>query len=87
MLKRLAVWEKENIASFSVLECQTVFLTVKVFQGVKPPKGTSPNLTGEQFDLYNIPFRYEVNQEVLREYCEKNWGMPEGYRQLQRKRM
>lgn len=49
---------------------------------MKLPKGTSPNLTWKQFDLYTISLRYEVNQEVLREYCGKNRGMPERYRQL-----
>ena len=30
------------------------------------------DLTRDQFDLYNIPVEYEPNQEIPREYCNKN---------------
>jgi len=30
------------------------------------------DLTRDQLDLYNIPVRYEPNQEIAREYCGKN---------------
>ena len=30
------------------------------------------DLTIEQFDLYNIPVRYEPNEEMDRKYCGKN---------------
>ena len=30
------------------------------------------DLTSDQFELYNIPLKYEPNEEVPREYCGKN---------------
>lgn len=30
------------------------------------------DLTSDQFELYNIPLRYEPNTEIPREYCGKN---------------
>lgn len=30
------------------------------------------DLTRDQFDLYDIPVKYEPNQEISREYCGKN---------------
>ena len=30
------------------------------------------DLTSDQFELYNIPVKYEPNQEIGREYCGKN---------------
>ena len=30
------------------------------------------DLTSDQFELYNIPVKYEPNQEMGREYCGKN---------------
>ena len=34
--------------------------------------GQYVDLTSEQFDLYNIPVRYEPNEQMNRQYCGKN---------------
>ena len=41
-------------------------------------------LTREQFDLYDIPVKYEPNEEMKREYCGKNQDTKARYHQLQR---
>lgn len=46
--------------------------------------GEYVDLTVEQFDLYDIPVKYEPNEEVPREYCGKNRNTLERYKQLQR---
>ena len=42
------------------------------------------DLTREQFDLYDIPVKYEPNEEMKREYCGKNQDTKARYHQLQR---
>lgn len=40
------------------------------------------DLTVEQFDLYNIPVRYEPNEEMPRQYCGKNADTSRRYKLL-----
>lgn len=40
------------------------------------------DLTREQFDLYNIPVRYEPNEEMDRKYCGKNADTQKRYQML-----
>lgn len=40
------------------------------------------DLTSDQFDLYNIPVRYDRNEYVLREYCGKNLDTKRRYEKL-----
>lgn len=42
------------------------------------------DLTREQFDLYDIPVKYEPNEKMNREYCGKNPDTKARYHQLQR---
>lgn len=42
------------------------------------------DLTREQFDLYNIPIKYEPNEKMQREFCGKNPDTKARYHQLQR---
>ena len=42
------------------------------------------DLTREQFDLYDIPVKYEPNEEMKWEYCGKNQDIKARYHQLQR---
>lgn len=30
------------------------------------------DLTSDQFDLYHIPLKYDINEQIAREYCGKN---------------
>lgn len=42
------------------------------------------DLTREQFDLYDLPVKYEPNEEMSRERCGTNPDTKERYKQLQR---
>lgn len=42
------------------------------------------DLTREQFDLYDIPVKYEPNEQMKREYCGKNVDTKARYHKLQR---
>lgn len=46
--------------------------------------GNYVDLTREQFDLYDIPIKYEPNEKMKREYCGKNPDTKARYHQLQR---
>ena len=40
------------------------------------------DLTSDQFDLYNIPLKYDINEQIPREYCGKNADTLKRYRLL-----
>lgn len=40
------------------------------------------DLTRDQFDLYNIPVNYDINEKVEREYCGKNADTKRRYQLL-----
>lgn len=40
------------------------------------------DLTSDQFDLYNIPLKYDINEQIPREYCGKNADTLKRYKLL-----
>ena len=44
--------------------------------------GNYIDLTRDQFDLYNIPIKYEPNETIDREYCSKNQDTLKRYNKL-----
>ena len=40
------------------------------------------DLTSDQFDLYHIPLKYDINEQIAREYCGKNADTLKRYKLL-----